>query len=591
MHGHVDSKTCIWLFLWRYLSKKICYLVGFLLVSFIWALEMSLSPFFLKQVFDALSMDLWLDDAIYRHVLTNIILYLCMSFLLNINFRFYNYISYQLFSELRNTIRMDMMSYLFGHSYAFLQKNSTGHLAKQVHDMSSYADDLIQIPLIVFLPRALALSIAMISMAWVVHPFFSCFLGLWTVCFLAFSCYRASHAKDLSHAVSKSHGRISGVITDAINNVLSIKIFSKSTHVLSRIENHGDTLKSDYIQLEKHAMVTSFIQSLCSMILSFGMFFSLLAGFRNGYVSVGDIIFVMNIASSFSSSVFSLGQDMLKFSKVIGYCNHALDFMNSPHDLKDRMSAKRVISLPDYSLQFRQVSYAYSDDHRTLDSLNFKIGHREKVGIVGVSGAGKSTILKLILRLMDPTHGSIHISGTDIRELSQDNLREFIAMIPQDLSLFHMSIMDNIRFSKPDASADEVIAAAKKSKCHDFISKLPNGYNTIVGNQGMRLSGGQRQRLAIARAVLCDAPILLLDEATSALDSVTEQHIQQSLTALMEDKTVVVVAHRLSTLRQMDRILLFENGNLIENGSFNELILQKKQFYKLWKLQHAEASS
>ncbi len=207
------------------------------------------------------------------------------------------------------------------------------------------------------------------------------------------------------------------------------------------------------------------------------------------------------------------------------------------------------------------------------------------LGLVGFSGSGKSTFVNLILRLFEPQGGAITIDGQNILSVTQDSLRENISMIPQDPQLFHRSLMENIRYGRLDATDDEVIEAAKQAHAHEFILQTENRYESLVGERGVKLSGGQRQRIAIARAILKDAPILILDEATSALDSVTEKRIQQGLENLMKDRTVIVVAHRLSTISSMDRILVFDKGRIVEDGSHQQLLSNASHYARLWNMQ------
>jgi len=215
-----------------------------------------------------------------------------------------------------------------------------------------------------------------------------------------------------------------------------------------------------------------------------------------------------------------------------------------------------------------------------------EIASGEKVGLIGYSGGGKSTFISLLLRLVEPQSGHVIIDNQDISQVQYESLREQIATIPQDTTLFHRSILDNIKFAKSSASDDDIIAAAKRAKCHDFIMELPEKYNTLVGERGVRLSGGQRQRISIARAFLKDAPILVLDEATSALDTITEKLIHESLDDVMRGRTSLVIAHRLSTLQSMDKIVVFDNGNIVEQGSPSRLLNDhKSHFHKLWKMQ------
>ncbi|RYG61445.1 MAG: ATP-binding cassette domain-containing protein [Alphaproteobacteria bacterium] len=237
------------------------------------------------------------------------------------------------------------------------------------------------------------------------------------------------------------------------------------------------------------------------------------------------------------------------------------------------------------AIEFRNVSFAYNAKHPVFEGLELNILPGEKVGIVGRSGSGKSTLIKLLLRFYDPVGNEIIIDRQNIRTVSQDSLRQNIAVIPQDVSLFNHSVLDNIRYGRLTATDDEVIHAANLANADEFIRKLPAGYQTLVGEKGVKLSGGQRQRIAIARAILKDAPILILDEATSALDTHSEQLIQASLARLMGRKTVIAIAHRLSTVASLDRILVFDKGRIVEQGTHQSLLAQNGLYAKLWQSQ------
>jgi ATP-binding cassette subfamily B protein len=245
----------------------------------------------------------------------------------------------------------------------------------------------------------------------------------------------------------------------------------------------------------------------------------------------------------------------------------------------------RVLHCTTGHITFDKVKFHYKDTKPLFENKSIEIEAGQKVGLVGYSGGGKSTFVHLILRLYDVTHGSILIDGQDIKSVSQDSLRENIAMIPQDPSLFHRSLRENIRYGRIDATDEEVMEAAKKAHAHEFIEKLPQGYDALVGERGVKLSGGQRQRIAIARAILKNAPILIMDEATSQLDSLTEALIQESLWQLMEHKTTLVIAHRLSTLLHMDRILVFDQGKIVEDGNHNDLLSKGGLYKNLWNAQ------
>lgn len=255
-------------------------------------------------------------------------------------------------------------------------------------------------------------------------------------------------------------------------------------------------------------------------------------------------------------------------------------------DIKDSDDARDVeIASNCPTISFTNVSFGYHTEKSVIQALNLDIKSGEKIGVLGTSGAGKSTLVKLLMRFYDCDNGTLQLYGQDIRTIKQSSVHQHIAVIPQDVALFNHPLIENIRYGRLDASDDEVIEAARKAHAHDFIQALPDGYNTLVGERGVKLSGGQRQRISIARAILKDAPILVLDEATSALDSKSERYIQESLKELMADKTVIAIAHRLSTISHMDRLIVMEEGHIVETGTHDELLRENSVYKKLWSMQ------
>lgn len=272
--------------------------------------------------------------------------------------------------------------------------------------------------------------------------------------------------------------------------------------------------------------------------------------------------------------------------------NEMTEILLTPHEIVDEERAA-VLTVPKGVVEFRNVQFSYvGGSHLVLQDFSLKTKPGERVGIVGPSGGGKSTVLKLLVRLHDVNSGAILIDHQDIAVVTQASLHRNIAYVPQEPILFHRSLMENIRYSKPAATDEEVIQAAKLAHCHEFISNFPAGYQTLVGERGVKLSGGERQRVAIARAILMDAPILVLDEATSSLDSESEGYIQDSLAKLVIGRTVIAVAHRLSTIRKMDRIVVVKDGHIIEEGSHDLLVkIENGLYQRLWNLQSTDLLS
>jgi ATP-binding cassette subfamily B protein len=277
------------------------------------------------------------------------------------------------------------------------------------------------------------------------------------------------------------------------------------------------------------------------------------------------------------SATRDLAVALVDITQHIARLSEALATLLIPHELRDHPTAEPLVSRG-ASVKFEHVDFRYSDSQRIFTDLNLHFRPGERVGLVGHSGGGKSTMFALLQRFYDPQGGCILLDGQDIARVTQDSLREAIGVVPQDISLFHRSVLDNIRYGKPEASDDEVLEAAITARC-DFIEDLPFGMRTIVGDRGVKLSGGQRQRVAIARAFLKDAPLLLLDEATSALDSESEEIIRESLSRLMRGRTVIAIAHRLSTVRNFDRIVVLQAGEVLQDGP-PDLLMRRDGLYR-----------
>ncbi len=319
------------------------------------------------------------------------------------------------------------------------------------------------------------------------------------------------------------------------------------------------------------------------IILMFGSIVFSILGYYDGELTIGEVSQIVFLSFSMVGTTWMLGMGLIQAFDEFGYLYDALKIASHPHEITDQNDGKEL-HVKDAEIAFKDVDFAYGEGG-VFETLNVTIKPHERVALVGHSGAGKSTFVNLILRFFDLQSGQILIDGQDIKDVTQKSLRDNIAYIPQDTALFHRSLMENIRYGSLDASDEEVKRAAKEAHADLFIESLPKKYDTLVGERGIKLSGGQRQRIAIARAILKDAPILLLDEATSALDSESEQVIQDSLKKLMTGKTVIAIAHRLSTIASMDRILVFKDGQIIEEGTHQSLLDQNGHYAKLWAMQ------
>lgn len=383
--------------------------------------------------------------------------------------------------------------------------------------------------------------------------------------------------------IQTENSKYQGLRSDSLNNALTVKYFANTEYENKYIYNGRQNL----IKLFKRDYFLSRCQWVPTTILWYatrlGILFLCFLLIKNGELSISNAVFVMTSIGSINSAFNNINKTLQSYTNTSATVKKAYENIIMTTVINDKDDAKKL-SVKDAEIDFKNVNFSYGKN-TLFKNFNLTIKKAEKVGIVGLSGAGKTTICYLLLRMYDVQGGKILINNTDIRDVTQDSLRKNISFVPQEATLFNRTILENIRYAKPRATRAEVIEAAKKANIHEFISKLPMGYNTLVGNNGIKLSGGQRQRVSIARTLLKNAPILVLDEATSALDSKNEMLIQKSLQSAMAGKTTLVIAHRLSTLKNMDRIVVIKNGKIIETGTHNQLIRKNGEYSKLWHIQ------
>jgi ATP-binding cassette, subfamily B, bacterial len=301
-------------------------------------------------------------------------------------------------------------------------------------------------------------------------------------------------------------------------------------------------------------------------------------------ISAGSFAMVASLLLLVINDIRNLTRRFLEFFEYIGNVADGVGIIIRPHEITDLPEAQELV-VTRGEIQFEKVKFTYPGGIDVFDGLDLTIRPGERVGLVGFSGSGKSTFVNLILRLYDIEAGRILIDGQDIRKVTQDSLRSAVSMISQEPMLFHRSLLENVRYGSLEATDDEVRDAARRAHADEFIESLPNGYNALVGERGVKLSGGQRQRVAIARALLKNAPIFFLDEATSSLDSITERQIQESIEQLMQGRTTIVIAHRLSTIAHLDRIVVFHAGKVIEDGTHSNLLQRGGHYARMWSMQ------
>lgn len=574
-------------FFLAHLKNKKRYIVGFAIISVVWAIEMTLSPYLLKLIVNAVDYNAANNKAMLHACIMPIAVYIIVSIVLNFNFRFHEYLNIKLYPQLKTQIISSMFAHILSYPVDYFYKNKGGSVAKKIFDMAENIEVIIDIINEWILARFVAILFASIMLFFVVGPMFSLILIVWAILYTIISFKAAKSTANLSKSFAKDLNEVEGFVVDSIANIGNTKIFSAEKCEVDTLQGTMKNLKHSDTLLQKQNLKIQFIQNTSVTAFIGSMLITLIYQRYYGDVSIGDFALVLTLSLSFIVAIYNMGQQILKLSKAIGICKQALTLMNQSYNYPNESS--KSICITNGKIEFSKVYFSYEGKLNVLTDFNLTILPKQKIGLVGLSGAGKSTLFKLLLGLIYVDSGVISIDEQDLQQVAGKTLRDQIAMIPQTPNFYHRSIKDNIRIAKPEASDDEVILAAKAALCHEFIMDFEAGYETLVGENGVKLSGGQKQRLSIARAFLRNTPVLLLDEMTSNLDAITEEQIQVSLERIIQDKTVLVIAHRLSTLRQMDRILVLEKGVIIEDDTFDNLMEREDSVFKrLWQVQYGE---
>ncbi|MHC0449589.1 MAG: ABC transporter ATP-binding protein [Candidatus Lariskella arthropodorum] len=501
----------------------------------------------------------------------------------NFTWRGVGYISYKYRGVIKTKIVKTTFEHVIDGSHQFFQDNLAGRLSNQITTLADSIEMILHRISVDFI-RGTSLLLMSFVASFSVNPTFCYILLMWFICFSSFSVWMSKRLITLADCHAASESSVSGQLVDAISNHASIRIFSRKVFELARMDDFFRKVLKASRQKEGFIVILHTTQgAMIAAMMCFSVYF-LIYFYKLGIVSVGDFALILGLFMELGHMMWYTMSRVDDFNQAYGKCKQSLSALIMLLEIQDKPNAS-ILQCNRGQIIFDNVKFNYNGNETLFQNKSVEILQGQKVGLVGYSGSGKSTFVNLILRLYDVIDGAILIDGHDVGDITQESLRTSIAMIPQDPSLFHRSLMDNIRYGLIDATDEEVIKAAKKAHAHEFIIKLPQGYNSLVGERGVRLSGGQRQRIAIARAILKNAPILILDEATSQLDSVTESFIQESLWELMKDKTTIVIAHRLSTLLRMDRILVFDRGRIIEDGAHNKLLAKNGLYRRLWNAQ------
>jgi ATP-binding cassette subfamily B protein/ATP-binding cassette subfamily B multidrug efflux pump len=480
--------------------------------------------------------------------------------------------------------------YLLNQSYGFFQNEFSGRIATKVMQTALAVRESVMklLDVILFVTVYVITMLVLVASA----DLRLCLpLLLWLVLYIGLQLIFVPKLKNISQIQANSRSTMTGRIVDSYTNIVTLKLFSFSSRESQYVkEGMTEFLNTVHPQMR---LVTGL--NICLWIINMLLVFSTLALgiylWIDQSISAGAIAVVISLALRLSGMSHWIVWEIGNLFENLGTVQDGINTLSEPQMVIDKDNAKKI-EVTAGKIDFQKVNFSYINNKKlpinaVFDALSLEVNAGERVGVVGRSGAGKSTLINLLLRFYDIQQGTITIDDQDIKTVQQESLRENIAVVTQDTSLLHRSVRENILFGRPNATEEEMIEAAKKAEAHDFILKLQDvagrsGYDAHVGERGVSLSGGQRQRIAIARVILKDAPILIMDEATSALDSEIESAIQKSLYQLMQGKTVIAIAHRLSTIAAMDRLIVFDEGEIIEQGTHQQLMQSQGVYAQLW---------
>jgi ATP-binding cassette subfamily B protein len=498
--------------------------------------------------------------------------------------------SYHTRSPMLVRIKEEVFAYAQRLSPAYFESTLSGKIAHRTVLLPDQVLLLFDMMVFDFIPSAM-FFVFVAAYFYVASPLFCAAATANIVVYFAASLFVGRECAKRAAMNNEARAAVTGRVVDVITNIRNVFFFANQVLEDRELEQYTGEERQRRMALYRSVVRLRCVQYVMDILMWLGFVGGALYGWVRGVIGAGDFVMITALTGSLLQTAYNLGQRIPEFYEQLGAARESIETLIVPATIQDRPTASTLV-VKQGAIHFERVAFAYDATGRgprnIVNDFELYIPSGQRVGLVGPSGAGKTTLMGLLMRMHDVTAGAIRVDGQDIRDVTQESLRAALGLIPQDTSLFNRSLLENIRYGLPGATDEEVMAAARRAHAHEFIIELEQGYHTLVGERGIKLSGGQRQRIAIARAILRNAPILLLDEATSALDSHSEHVIQQAMHEAMVGKTVIAIAHRLSTVMDMDRLIVLQRGVIVADGSHAELLRQGGLYAELWHRQSGE---
>lgn len=570
---------------WNHVSRYKGSVVFMLfLIAFANAIDV-LVPLFYKRFFDLLSGDLSPGvETVASLLIGTIVIIAVLHGIEWVGWRVSGLMSSWFQPRVMADLEQTSLSYLHQHSFRFFSNNFAGALVRKVTRLARSFEDFADQIQFHFIP----LTITMVGNLFVLYsrgPVLAGILLIWILVFLGVNIVYARWKLKYDFKSAAIDSEATGVLADSISNAVTVQLFTGRLFENGLFAEVTERMRRAQTFTWRLGEIMDAFQSAFMFLIEFVIMYVAIKLWQKGLLTIGDFALIQGSLLGIFFKIWDFGRAIRRVFTSLADADEMVQILKMPHEVVDVRRAKEL-QVQTGRIEFKNVTFSFNKTRRVLSKMNLIIKPKEKVALVGPSGAGKSTVVKLLFRFHDLEGGHILIGNQDIAKVTQESLRQAIALVAQEPILFHRSVMENIRYGRREATDEEVLEAAKKAHAHEFIEELPQKYDTFVGERGVKLSGGERQRVAIARAILKNAPILVLDEATSSLDSESESLIQEALTELMANKTTIVIAHRLSTIMKMDRIIVIQKGKVADTGTHEELLKKDEGIYKkLWEIQ------